>query len=201
MGKLSIGNMTVEEYLSYLPYETRNEFPRFLIYCNRFNNAEQFLNDPFWGDLAQEELDSHRRSQDFKVNEMMRIAQSHPHVQEIDEIIRKAGPSNYHVHYPYPPYGEGTADRDPPAGMKPFHNVPNCLNIGADGGPVFRLEVLDTEGLTRYRLADLKKPWWRGEYDFDFPAYGISEGEEFDHTRLLEILRKSVEKINNRHRS
>jgi hypothetical protein len=189
--------MTLALFVTAVDNYTRSSLPSFLRYANRFDDMKSLFADPIFGDDMKFEYESHQRMQQHQIDEMLRIAQSHENVQEIDAIIRRGGPSLYNVRYPYPP--------------NQYHNVPNCLCVTADGGMIFRLEVLDTQGLTRYRLAELQEPWWGkyrglgepmspgdGEYDFDFPEFGIHEGTEFDHGKLIEIIRHGIERLNTR---
>jgi hypothetical protein len=185
--------MTLALFVTAVDNYTRSSLPSFLRYANRFDDMKSLFDDPIFGDDMKFEYESHQRMQQHQIDEMLRIAQSHPRVQEIDGIIRRGSPSIYSVHYPYPPHGEWAP------GSVVFHNVPNCMCFMADGGALLRLEVLDTERLSRYKLAELKKPWWNGQYDFDFPHFNIREGTEFDHDALLTVLRHGVERICARH--
>jgi hypothetical protein len=206
--------MTVAGYCSLMIDDIRNDLPQYLIYCGRLKDAKTLIDDPLWGDDAQFEVENDKRSQDHSIDEMLRIAQSHEHIQQIDAIIRKGSPTLYSVHYPWGPYG-GFAHtlENPPKDadgkvIPPFHTFPNCLAVMGDGGPIFKLEVLDTDGLNKYALRILKAPWWgkhrqlgeemaagEGEYDFDFPYFNISEGDEFDHATLLKVLDHGIKRI------
>lgn len=199
--------ISLEAYFARFPLSLAGMVVDYLMIDDRLEDVKSLLDDPIFGDDAGFELRSRAILQNHAIDEFLRIAQSHEHVQEIDGIIRAGSPSNYNVDYPYSEYG----GFGPESGKK-FHSIPNCLNVSADGSPLFRLEVLDTVGLTKYRLAELRKPWWgetaplfespknewEGEYDFDFKHFGINEGDEFDHETFVKVMKHGIDRIKTR---
>lgn len=187
---------TVEKAFELHPDDLRSDFVDQLWCRGHKHILEQIVDDPIFGEQAQQELFNMKRSEEFAISEVFRRSSLPEPVRQIDELISKAGPTNYSVHFPYPP--------------NPYHNVPNCLCVLGDGGPIFRLEVLDPDTVSRFRLAEVMNPWWKdsglleqcgpgeGEYDFPFYDFNIHEDDEFDHDKLMQVLERGVEQINTR---
>ncbi len=185
---------TVDGFLEALSHGQREDLLSFFTATERWDLVRSMLDDPIYGAEAAFELTSKEWSDNFEAQEKKRRAALPDNVKRIDRLIRRLGPSNYSVLYPYPP--------------NQYHQVPNCLCVLADGGPIFRLEVLDPEQVTQFRLAELMPPWWslygaigespspgEGEYDFPFPDFEIDEGDTFDLRRLLEVMQAGAEQI------
>jgi len=183
-------------YLSALSYGEREDLVCFLMTDERWELIEFLVDDPIYGGDARSEIESRKWHEDFELAEQKRCAALPPNVQQIDGILARLGPTNYSVHYPY---------------FHPAHSVPNCLCVLGDGGPIFRLEVLDPDTVTQFRLAELMPPWWslystigeapgpgEGEYDFPFPDFGFGEGDVFDLACLLEVIQAGASKISTR---
>ena len=155
---------------------------------------EQIVDDPIFGHNAKFELASMGFSQQHAIDELFRRAALPDNIIKVDQISSKCWPSLYSVHFPYPP--------------NQYHNVSNCLCMLADGGPIFRLEVLDPPLCSRFKLAELMSPWWslngrigehpgpgEGEYDFPFYDLDIVEGQEFDIDKLIEVMELGANQI------
>lgn len=188
---------TVDRFLETLSHGQWGDLVTFFTATERWDLVRSLLSDPIYGADAAFELQSKEFSDNFEAEEKKRRAALPENVKKIDRRIRRLGPSNYSVFYPYPP--------------NQYHQVPNCLCVMADGGPIFRLEVLDPEKVTQFRLAELMPPWWslyggigespapgEGEYDFPFPDFEIEEGDSFDLKQLLEVIRAGAEQISTR---
>jgi len=162
-----------------------------------WNVVKEMADDPIFGCEAKIELSINERRTEYKINEVFRLSALPENVHKLYEQIKGLGPSNYTVKFPYP--------------KNQNHNVENCLCVMADGGPIFRLEVLDPEACTRFKLAELMSPWWsmnrrfgdtkepgEGEYDFPFYDFNIVEGNEFDLEKLMEVIKRGCEQISTR---
>jgi len=189
-------DISLSEFIGNLHYFCRESLISFLKVCGRLDDIKVLLGDPIYGYEAKFELGWTEMMENFDESERIRKSKFHPNVWKIQKIVEKGRPSLYSVFYPW---------------EHPNHNVPNCMTVMADGGPIFRLEVLDTENITQFRLVELMPPWWSmggqigekpesglGEYDFPFYDFDIDDGDDFDLEKLLEVLRAGVEQINTR---
>ena len=211
-----IKTTSLDEFFIFLSWSRRENLISHLHGCNRWDHIKSLVDDPIYGEEAKFELQSDEWSKSFQADEVFRYSQLPEVAQEMLQIVKHGSPSNYSVHYPwvYPPEGfdiESLPDGQQKDYMRSVEQVPNCLCVMADGGPLFKIEVLDPNDFTRHRLAVLRDPWWSinggigetpepwaGEYDFDFPQFGIEVGNEFGTEQLLEVLQAGVERINTR---
>lgn len=187
-------NGTLEEAFELIPMHLKSDFTEVLWMREHVRLLELLKDDPIFGKQAELDLFGINWRKNHKINEVCRRSQLPDNIQKIDQIISKGYPTGYNVHFPY---------------HHPNHNVPNCLCVLGDGFPIFRLEVLDPEYCAKFRLAEMLPAWWRPklftnedpkpkQYDFDFYEEGIYENDEFDIDKLLEIMEKSIEKIQSR---
>lgn len=176
----------VQLLLHAMSYEERDRISYALVYAKAIDELKQLCDDPLYGVDAQLELRIYERSEKFRQDEKIRRAALPENVKQVDQILAWANPSNYVALYPY---------------IAPqFHSVPDCLCVMADGSPIFRLQVLDPDKVTQFRLAGLMKPWWNDQYDFDFKKYNINVGDTFNLKTLLNVLTDSIICINKRYK-
>jgi hypothetical protein len=181
-----LGKMDLRTAFELVPDRRRENLVIDLHAHNRFDLLKTLTRDRIFGREAKSEIRINKWMTDFKVDEVCRRSQLPDSIQPFDKLLGGLEPSNYTVHYPYPP--------------NQYHSVPNCLCVLADGSPIFRLEVLDPKEVTRFRLAELLPPWWgesaailtrpepgEGEYDFPFHDLDIHEGDEFGVDKLMEV--------------
>lgn len=175
--------------LEDMSYGRRESLIDHLKVTDRWNEINALKKDPIYGNEARVEISRDEWRRSFVADEVFRIAALPENFQQIDRLISEAGPSSYKILYPY----ESQLHPD----------IPNGCCLLADGCGLVYLEVLDPEACTRFRLAHLSPAWWyigsKGEYDFDFNAFGVYEGMEFDFAKLCEILQAGVVQINTRH--
>lgn len=189
---------TVEDAFELHDDDMRDDFVSQLWCRGHKHILEQIVDDPIFGHNAKMELRSMAFSRQMAVDDLFREAAFPENVGILQDRIRRAGPSLYNAFFPYLP--------------NQYHNVQNCLCVMADGSPLFRLEVLDSPSCTRFKLAELMPPWWgenaplferpepwAGEYDFPFHDFDLSEGDEFDFSKLMEVVERGCEQINTRH--
>jgi hypothetical protein len=189
-------DISLSEFIGNLHYFCRESLVDHLKVCDRLEDMKALLDDPIYGYSAKWELEWTETMANWDEVDRIRKSKFHPNVWKIQKIIEKGKPSIYSVFYPW---------------VHPNHNVPNCMTVMADGGPIFRLEVMDTENLTQFRLVELMPPWWSmgggigespepglGEYDFPFYDFNINDGDVIDLEKLLEVLQAGVEQINTR---
>jgi hypothetical protein len=189
-------DISLSEFIDNLHYFCRESLVDHLKACGRLEDMKSLLDDPIYGYSAKFELEMTDLMENLDEADRIRKSKFHSNVWKIQKIVEKGQPSIYSVFYPW---------------VHPNHNVPNCMTVMADGGPIFRLEVLDTENITQFRLVELMPPWWSmgggigespepglGEYDFPFYDFEINDGDVFDLEKLLEVLQAGVEQINTR---
>jgi hypothetical protein len=187
-------DMPLEKVFAIFSDERRDELVGDLWCRGHKKLLEQLFDDPIFGAEAKWEADNIQNREAWRVSEDARRAALHPNVQKIDSVLKDiVNASNYNVNYPWPP--------------NHLHNIPNCLLVTADGGMIFRLEVLDPDTCTRFRLATLAPPWWKeygllepcepgeGEYDFPFYDFDIKEDDVIDFAKLMEVLNRGKEQI------
>lgn len=187
---------TLEEILNRFNYSDRSDLISNLRYLERWDLVNALTDDVIFGKEALSELSSKKVREEYEAAEERRKSALHFNIIKIYNIISEAGPTHYSVYFPY---------------KHKNHNIPNCLCVMGDGLPIFRLEVLDPENVTRFKLAEVMDPWWgmhtkigqtpgpgEGEYDFKFYDFNIQEGSEFGIDLLLEILESSVVRLNER---
>lgn len=173
-----------------------NSFAEHLWSQDMLNQLKELVDDPIFGTEAANNIRTLSFSRNFQIEEAFRRSNLHDNVKKIDQIISVSNQSSYNVMYPWPPNHN--------------HNIPNCLCVVADGGCIFRLEVLDPETVTHFKLVNLINPWWKvegilaqcklgeGEYDFPFEDFNVFEGDVFDLDVLLKVMQTGMDRINTR---
>lgn len=187
---------TAEEAFEYCGDANRSEIICELWCRDCWEVVHKFINDPIFGEEARSEIENYEWRRQHEIDEVFRISALPPNITKIYESIKILGPSIYNVFFPYP--------------KNQFHSVENCLCLMADGSVLFRLEVLDPETCTKFKLAELMPPWWKetglleacqpgeGEYDFPFYDFNIKEGDEFNLEKLMEVIEYGASQIGTR---
>ena len=177
----------------------------YLCAAERWDIVQSLVDDPIYGPEARCEIRIHATMTDHEVDEVFRRSNLPEKLDVIHRMLDKGWPTLYGLMYPW---GKVQSTFE---GIKQVHDIDDCLTVLADGGCVFRLQVLDAKDFTRFKLVELRPPWWcphptvgdegfvtdpvTAEYDFPFPDFGIEEGDEFDYDKFVEVVREGMARI------